>query len=239
MASVVTGVRGWSFYAGMSLLVIAVILAGFGPSYAHSRSELPFWVHLHGLVMASWITLFAIQAALVRSRAWRLHRRLGFASVGLVVAMLPLGIATDLLAIRRGATPPFFTPVEMLAADTTDLLLFAGLFAAAVALRRRGDWHKRLLLTATVLLTWPALGRLAAFQGVGFDAVVPVSTAMLLLLALAGPAHDWLTQRRIHPAYLWAVGTLVMAQPVHWLVASLGPVQALSDGMDSAGRRAA
>lgn len=242
MATIVSrprAARGWSFYAGMSLVIIAVIAAGFGPTYARSRGELPFWVHLHGLVMASWIALYSAQAALIRYRGFRLHRTLGFASIGLVVAMVPLGLATDMLAIRRGATPPFFAPVEMLAADTTDLLLFAGLFAAALWLRRRGEWHKRLLLTATALLTWPALGRLAAFAGADFSAVIPVSTALLFLLALAGPAHDWLTQRRVHPAYLWAVGLVALAQPVHWLVAQAAPVQALAERLEAAGRAAA
>jgi hypothetical protein len=197
------------------------------------------WVHLHGLVMLVWIALYAVQAALIRWRRFRLHRTLGFLSIGLVVAMVPLGFATDLLAIRRGATPPFFTPAEMLAADSIDLLLFAGLFAAAVALRRRGDWHKRLLLTATVLLTWPALGRLVAFQGVSFDQVVPVSTALLVVLVMTGPAHDWITQRRVHAAYVWAVALVLAAQPAHWLLANSAPVQGLADRMAAAGKATA
>lgn len=239
IASKPRAARGWTFYAGMSLVIIAVIAAGFGPTYARSRGELPFWVHLHGLVMVAWIALFAVQAALVRWRRFDLHRTLGFASIGLVVPMVPLGFATNFLAIRRGSTPPFFTPAEMMAADCTDMVLFAGLFAAAVMLRKRGDWHKRLLLTATVLLAWPALGRLASVQlGVGMGQVVPVSFALVALLACAGPLHDWLTRRRVHPAYVWAVGLLLAAQPVHWLVARSAPVQALADRLEAAGKGA-
>lgn len=221
-AEVRAGVRGeWTFFATMSLVVAGVIAAGFGPSYARSSagSGLPWWVHLHGAVMTAWIALFAVQAALVRRRALPIHRALGIASVALVAAMVPLGIATNLLAIQRGATPPFFTPAEMFAADTIDLLLFAGLFAWALVLRHRREWHKRLLLCATVLLAWPAIGRLPPVRWGGIELVIPISSALLIVLALVGPLHDLLTRRRVHPAYLWGVGLIVLAQPLHALVA--------------------
>jgi hypothetical protein len=141
--------------------------------------------------------------------------------------MVPLGIATDLLAIQRGATPPFFTPAEMLTADVCDILLFAALFVWALLLRRRREWHKRLLLSATVLLTWPAIGRLGIVQHFGFSMVVPLSIAILIALALVGPVHDLVTRRRVHPAYLWAVSLIVLAQPLHALLATSGPLQAV------------
>jgi hypothetical protein len=217
----------WTFFATMSLVVAAIIAAGFGPSYASALPQpgLPIWVHLHGAVMATWIVLFAVQPALVRRRSLPLHRTLGYASIGLVVLMVPLGIATDLLAIRRGAVPPFFTPADMFAADLCDLLLFAGLYAAALTFRKRVDWHKRLLLCATVLLTWPALGRLSFVQQFGIGMIVPVSVALLIVLALIGPVHDLLTRRRIHPAYLWGVGLLILVQPLHLLLANSAPVR--------------
>ncbi|MEG3143359.1 hypothetical protein U1839_01715 [Sphingomonas sp. RT2P30] len=220
---------GWSFFATMSLVIALIITAGFGPSYAASLAPpgLPIWVHLHGAVMVCWIALFAFQAALVRWRSYRLHRTLGFASIALVVVMVPLGIATDLLAIRRGATPPFFTPAMMFSSDLTDMLLFAGLFGWAVALRRRSDWHKRLMLCATVLLTWPALGRLAPLHAFGLAMIVPLSLALLVALALVGPLHDFYRRRRIHPAYGWGVGLIVAVQPLHVILAASAPVTAV------------
>jgi hypothetical protein len=141
--------------------------------------------------------------------------------------MVPLGIATDLLAIQRGATPPFFTPAEMLTADVCDILLFAALFVWALLLRHRREWHRRLLLSATVLLTWPAIGRLGNVQHFGFSMVVPLSIAILIALALVGPVHDLVTRRRVRPAYLWAVSLIVLAQPLHALLATSGPLQAV------------
>ena len=218
------------FFTVMAVVVALVVAAGFGPTYARAVAPpgLPFWVHLHGAVMTAWIALFAVQAWLVGRRSLGLHRRLGLASIGLVALMAPLGLATNLLAVQRGATPPFFTPAQMLAADFLDIFLFVGLYAAAIVRRRDGAWHKRLMLCATVLLTWPALGRLAAILGLGLEMIIPASIGLLIVLALAGPAFDLATRRRVHPAYLWGVGAIIAAQPLHALLAAAPPVAALA-----------
>ncbi len=219
---------GTSFFAVMAVVIAMIIVAGFGPSYAASLAPpgLPIWVHLHGALMVAWIVLFALQTQLVATRALRLHRRLGWLSIGLVAVIVPLGVATNILAVKRGATPPFFTPAAMMAADLLDLLLFSGIFIAAVLLRRQREWHKRLMLCATVILAWPALGRLVAFCGLSLPLIIPVSTALLIMLALAGPVHDLVLRRRIHPAFMWGVALLIIAQPLHLLVAASAPVQA-------------
>ena len=224
---------GRRFYSGMALLVAVVVAAGFGPSYAASLPPpgLPWWVHLHGAAMTAWIVLFAVQAWLVGRRDLRLHRTLGWATTVLAVSIVPLGCATTVLAAHRGATPPFFTPAQMLSDDMVDVVVFLVLVAAAVALRRRGEWHKRLLLTATVLLSWPAMGRLVGHWGHSLPAVIPVSSAMLLALALVGPAFDLFTRRSVHPAYAWGVAAVLLAQPAHALVAASAPMQALAHAL--------
>ena len=228
----VTGQRRhgeWTFFATMSLVVAGIVAAGFGPSYARSLAPpgLPFWVHLHGAVMTSWIVLFAVQAALVRRRSLSLHRTLGLASIVLVVAMVPLGIATDLLAIRRDAVPPFFTAETVFTADVCDVLLFAGLYTWALLWRHRRDWHKRLLLSATVLLSWPAIGRLHPLWHFGLSMTIPLSIAVLIGLALMGPAHDLMTRRRVHPGYLWGLACTIALMPLYTLLATTPAVRAI------------
>lgn len=211
------------FFLIMSLIVALVIMSGFGPSYVSSLPPpgLPYWVHLHGAVMSAWVLLFVVQSWLAGRRAFSLHRRLGWLSIGLVVVMVPLGFVTNAMAVHRGATPPFFTPAMMMAADGLDLCLFVGLYTSAILLRRNGAWHKRLMLCATVLLTWPALGRLQPLHELGLSMIVPASVALLILLALIGPLFDLATRRRVHPAYLWGVGLIIVVQPLHgWLAVS-------------------
>ena len=219
------------FFIIMAAVVALVVAAGFGPSYAASLPApgLPFWVHLHGAAMTAWIVLFSVQAWLIGQRNVRLHKTLGWLSIGLVLAIVPLGVATNLLAIQRGAVPPFFRPVDMMAADILDVTLFAALFAAAVCLRRQGAWHKRLMLCATVLLTWPAVARLIPLRALGIDQIIPASILIVIALALIGPLYDLATGRRIHPAYFWGVGVIALSHPVNALIASQPAVQAWAD----------
>jgi len=227
-------VRGeWTFFAAMSLLIAAIVAAGFGPTYRAELAPpgLPFWVHLHGAVMTAWILLFAVQAALVRRRNLALHRTLGLASIGLVVVMVPLSIATNLLAIQRGATPPFFTPQGMFAADMCDLLLFVALYSWALVWRHRRDWHKRLLLAAAVLLTWPAIARLRPLGHFGLDMLIPLSILVVIGLAATGLVHDLRTQRRVHPATLWGLGAAILVWPLYILLAQTALARAITQAV--------
>lgn len=220
--------------AAMSLGLAAVFLAGFGPSYVRNlgtQEGLPWWVHLHGLVMAGWVLLFVVQGALIRRGARALHQRLGLLSIGLVAAMVPLGSATNVLCIMRGAIPPFFTPAQLFAVDQLDLLIFAALYAWALILRRSPAWHKRLLVSALVLLTYPAIARMGVVRHFGVDLIVPISIALMLVLALLGPLHDLLRYRRMHPAFLWGAGIVFLAQPAHELLAASAPVQTFVAGL--------
>jgi len=219
------------FFMVMAFVVAVVVAAGFGPSYASSLPPpgLPFWVHLHGAAMSAWIMLFGVQAWLIARRNIRLHKILGWLSIGLVLAIVPLGVATNLLAIKRGATPPFFQPAEMMAADLLDVSLFSGLFAAALLLRRNAAWHKRLMLCGAVLLTWPAVARLIPLRALGLRHIIPASIGIVIALALVGPLYDLVTRRRIHPAYFWGVGVILISHPLHALIASQPAVKAFAD----------
>jgi hypothetical protein len=199
------------------LVVIGVVVAGFGPGYARSVAApgLPWWVHLHGAVMTAWIALFVAQGRLARHRSMAWHQRLGALSVALVVAMIVLAAATSAMSLVRGEVPPFFTPAKMLCAGILNMAGFLVFYVAAVAMRSRTDWHKRLMLVATILLTWPALVRLVALQHVATHAIIPVSIATLLALMLVAPALEFAWRRRLHPAYLWGLGVVALLLPLY------------------------
>jgi hypothetical protein len=85
---------------------------------------------------------------------------------------------------------------------------FGGLVAAAVANRRRPEWHKRLMITATILIISQALGRLLPMSSFG-DAAPAVLFGVVTLLALVGPAVDLIVRGRVHPAYFLGLGVLL------------------------------
>ena len=85
--------------------------------------------------------------------------------------------------------PFFFQPVHFLIFDPVAVLTFAVLTAAAVLLRRRTEWHRRLHFCGMTILLAPAFGRLLPLplmQPWAWEATY----AVVLLFPLAGVWAD-------------------------------------------------
>jgi hypothetical protein len=203
------------FYLVMALLIAAIIIGGFSRTFPAAVAHgLPLLLHIHAAVFASWILLFVAQPAIAANGSLALHRRLGFVGASLAVAMVIMGVVATVLAVRLDLVPSFFPPALFVTGNFMILIVFAGLVIAGVALRGQAEWHKRLLLCASVALLGPGLGRLA----IGGPLPPPlVITVVQSAFALAGPVADLIKLRRVHPAYLWGAGALIgmlILQPV-------------------------
>ena len=205
--------RRFFFYMAIAIAVTAI--AGFGSDVLLRHAwftDFPWPVHLHAMAFTSWIILYVVQNWLVADgRNIMLHRRLGWIGAGLAVVMVPLGIAGTLNAIARGIVTGMFPLGLFLAMDVLGILGFGALTFAAIRLRNHAGWHKRLMLCGTVLVIGPALGRLQGFLELGDFAPFGVITAMMVFV-LAGIVFDIVVLRRIHPAYWWGGGTLLLIQ---------------------------
>ena len=198
-----------------ALAIVPIVTAGFVPLYTLRLLQhdpfLTLLVQAHGLVMMSWIALFVVQTQMIPRGQLDLHRRLGAFGTALMVAILAISIPVLLNAATRKAGgahgAPFY--LRLVAFDGVNLLLFACLAAWAVAMRLRSDYHKRLMLLATLSLLGPAFGRLTSYAyGLRGDNDLAV---LLLMLACLGAcvAVEVVRRRRLHPA--WVFGTLPVA----------------------------
>lgn len=218
--------RAFFFY--MALAILLTVLAGFGFFFAIGASSFnaPWWVHLHAVSMAIWVLLFVAQNALVFRGKVAVHRKLGVFTVAWAAWIVALGYVFTAMDVRTGRFPPFFTANYFLMMDWLNITVFAGLVWAAVRLRARPDWHKRLMLGAMINLTAPAWGRL----------ILPILwdqrgawLIMLALLCYFGVAmlFDRRTLGKVHPAYWWGAGSLVVWTALSFVLAPLPPVLAL------------
>ncbi len=146
-----------------------IIVAGFARTYYlspfSSAPPLPsVIVHVHGALMTAWVALFVTQIWLVSSRRVRVHRRLGYAGIGLAVLILATGTATAVRAAKYGSasTPPAIPPLQFMIVPMFDLLMFAVLFGGAVYYRRRLPAHRGLILLTALNFIPPALARIPA-----------------------------------------------------------------------------
>ena len=217
------------FYLILSLVMAAVIIGGFSrtvPDDFTASPSLPVLLFAHGAIFSLWVVLLVIQPALVFRGSIRLHRRFGVAGAVLAAAMVVMALTATFLAIHDNLVPSFFPPAIFLAMNTLGILVFGTLVTAGVKLRRQADWHRRLMLCATVSILGPGIGRLLPMDSFGHVAPM-VMFGVIMLFALVGPAYDLFTRGRVHAAYLWGVGIILISMLITGPVAFSPPTQAL------------
>jgi hypothetical protein len=197
------------FFMRAAIAMALVIAAGFSLQLAMGRSTFssPLLVHAHAVVFMGWVTLYLLQNTFVVTGNVALHRRLGWIGAGWMVAMLVLGCMVTVAMVRRGQVPFFFRPLHFLIFDPVSLFGFAGLTTAAIVLRRRTDWHRRLHFCGMSLLLGPGFGRLLPMpllQPWAWE----TAFAAALIFPVTGILADIRRTGRVHPA--WGYGITAM-----------------------------
>lgn len=213
------------FFRVMAIAIAAFILFAFAQfalrGFANYATA-PVWVHLHGLAFTSWLVLLVAQNLLAERGSLALHRRLGWLGCGLALAMVFIGIFATAKAVELHRVPPFFTDAYFLALGPVDMLSFALLLAAAIGHRRDTQWHRRLMIAATVVLMEPAFGRLLPMPFMGMGGPLGERALQLAVLAI-GMHHDVRVTGAIHPAWFRGVAVVVLAQVVISGLAAYAP----------------
>lgn len=219
-----TTIAEHTYFVGAALLIAAIIFAGFARSYYlrawFDTPALPPLVHVHGLVMTAWIVLFLVQTLLIARHRIALHRTLGTLGVVLAALIVVIGMATLMEAAFREVhadpnSPQAIFFLMLLCFNTVLLLLFAALVTGAILLRSRGDWHKRLMLLASLSLLAPALARLPfSLFDKNIHAVFTMDACILLCVIIDTARH-----RRLHPVFAWGFPSMVVVFHVAYAVA--------------------
>ncbi|WP_010546213.1 hypothetical protein [Sphingomonas elodea] len=196
----------------MAFVMAAIIVGGFSLNIVAGRSSfaVPLIFHVHAFVFFGWVALYLTQNLLVGRGSVALHRRLGWAAVLWVPLMVVLGTVMTVLSAQHGA-PFFFDVREFLFSNPAQLLLFAGLVAAALVLRRKTAWHRRLMFCGMAILTGPGFGRLLPMPLLAPYAWWAAFVAVSLLLVI-GMIADQRRIGRVHPAWFWGLGLFLGVQ---------------------------
>lgn len=212
------------FFRAVIIALTVVALAGFAPSYYlrvfnDAPPELNILMHLHGAVFTLWVVLLVVQSQLIGAGNRLLHRRLGFASIGLVVAMMAAaaGLAYERTLVWIG-NPAFdyYEVLAFLATPATTIVYFSLMFGLAVYFRGQPAIHKRLMILACLDLYSPAVSRLP-WIGTMSPAAHFVAIDLFIVVLLV---HDWRMFRRPHVATvlggLFLVGAQYFREWVGW-----------------------
>jgi hypothetical protein len=193
------------FYTYAWVGAALILFAGFARTYFlktfFGTPALYPLLHLHGIVMTSWFLLFGAQTWLVEVHRTDLHRRLGVIGVLLASAILPVGAVVVTINLREGRVPPGAPGPVIMALSFGSLVIFGILVAAAIYFRARSEFHKRLMLLATINLLSAAIQRIPLdfIESGGVWAVF----GLLDLCIVVCVVYDTLRHRRLHPAFGW------------------------------------
>ena len=198
------------FFFIMACVIAGTIAAGFSLHLAMGRSSfaVPLIYHVHAFVFFGWLALFVAQSGLVSSGNVALHRRLGMLSLLWVPLMLVVGMMMTLASLQRTGGPFFFDADEFLIGNPVSLIGFAALAGAGLALRRRTDWHRRLLLGSLISITGPGFGRLLPMP-----LTVPwaweLSNLVGAVFVIVAMRRDARHRGQVHPAWYVVLGAMV------------------------------
>ncbi|MFI4889543.1 MAG: hypothetical protein ACHQIL_03330 [Steroidobacterales bacterium] len=199
-----------NFFLAYVVMIWLGILMGFVPEIIghveRNATPYPAIVHFHAIAFVGWLILLTVQVLLIRAHRADIHRELGIAGVFLAGAMVVLGpvtaIVVDGLRLGKPDSDPAFLSIQL-----TDIVSFAGLVTAAIAMRHRPAAHKRLMLLTTLFISdagfarWLS-GHVSALLGDGFwGTFAQLYSASDSLIAGLG-IYDLWTRRRLHPVYL-------------------------------------
>ncbi|HVZ68563.1 MAG TPA: hypothetical protein VG891_03815 [Rhizomicrobium sp.] len=211
-----------TFFPAISAVMALVVFTGFSRSFFlkpvfHAPPELSVLMIVHGLVFTSWMAVLIAQTGLVAANRRNTHRKLGTAGIGIAAAMLLFGPWLAIDALQRGFSPiAGLPPSVFFVVPVFDMVTFAVLIAAGFVYRAQSAWHKRFMILATASILGAAIARFP------FDFIAnggpPVFFGLTDLFIVAVALYDYATLRRIHPATLWAGGTIVFLQAFRlWL----------------------
>ena len=200
------------FFLRGAIVMTITIVAGFSFQYLMGRSTFasPLRVHLHAWAFMGWVAIYLAQNIFVATDRMYLHRRLGWVAAGWMVLMVLMGCVVTVAMVRHGTVPFFFRPLQFLIFDPLTVFTFAGLTSAAILLRHRTEWHRRLHFCGMSTLLAPAFGRLLPMpllQPFAWEA----SFAASMLFPIAGVYADIRRSGHVHPAWRYGIMTMIGA----------------------------
>ena len=237
------------FYFSMALACAAVAFLGFAPTFflplAAGKFSAPPSIQIHGIVFCAWSLYFVYQAWLPASGQVGRHRTVGILGVSLATAMTIFGFIAGVTSMQRAAAVgQTDAGIAFAIVPWSGILFFAVVFAIGIAMVRRPEVHKRLMLLAGISILDAAVARwfLTFLAPPGPPGPPPVAVTIppafvAYLLLVVAIVHDWRTRGRPHAVYviggLALIAVKLLNLPIsetHAWHAFAGGILALSQG---------
>lgn len=207
---------------------VVIVLTGFIPDslmkiaavQAGERPPFPLVLHLHAVLMGSFLMLLLAQTTLMATGRANLHRRLGIAAFAVATALVIVGFILVPTMYHYAWNAALTAPpgprekLQQIVLRRDNILLgqlrIGLLFPLflLIGLRARGrnaGLHKRMMILATAIPLVAGIDRITWLPTT--NPASPLSSDLYILLALS-PMFLWdvLRNKSVHPAYLFWFG---------------------------------
>lgn len=237
--SLVRFIDRW-IYVIMAAFFIAIVFVGFIPDslgkialvQAGHRPPFPPILHIHAVLMGTFLLLLLTQTTLAALGKLQFHRPLGLAAFVLVPALVIVGFVLvptvyhGLIASLNAAPPAAQAEIRKVIPVVDDImllqirigLLFPFLVAIGISARKSDSGlHKRLMILAITPALGAALNRME-WLPTTFPQSPLVLDLYIVLATMPLFAWDLFRTRKVHKAYLiWLAGYVLVSVPVYVL----------------------
>jgi uncharacterized membrane protein YozB (DUF420 family) len=212
----------------MAAFMLLIVLVGFSKSFFfrplfpemdNVTTELFFYGH--GIFFTLWFMLLLVQPYLIKSENLKWHKRIGLIGAGIAVIMLVTGILAGFIAAARpeGFQGTETGPVEFLMIPISGVCMFFVLIACAFSFRKKGQYHKRLMLLGSIVLLDAPLRRLPVDQLI-FSWPATYFTGDMIVLFMVFPIIAWdiFSIGRLHTATIFGGFAILIFNPLRGLL---------------------
>lgn len=180
--------RGESYFRVMPWVLIGIVIFGFGwirIQFPDQVQDLTGIYLIHAVLLCGWYLMLALQPRWIASARYDLHRKLGWSSLVLAVAMVISGyLITSAAIARQGFSIAGNDPVSSTIFPFSDIVTFIIAYTLAIIFRRTGDAHKRLMLLSGMLMMDPAVARAILSVGLPEPLILLVELSLFMSLLI-------------------------------------------------------
>ena len=200
--------------AALAAITIVSFARTYYLKFLFGLPPLTLAAHVHGLIATAWLALHYTQARLIAGHRVVLHKRLGIFTACLGVALAIQAFHFAVAGVAAGHAPPGRNPLQFLSVPMGTITMFSLFLASALTLRKKREWHQRLMFLASLSLLLPAAGRLDSLimLPLGLPRAVIGFWLTFGFVAWAW-TNDWRKLHRIHPAYVYGGIALLVSLP--------------------------
>ncbi|MFK4872131.1 hypothetical protein [Novosphingobium sp. ZW T3_23] len=125
--------------------------------------------------------------------------------------MVIVGTLSTIWIAQKAAVSFFFLPAQFVLMNPLSMILFVALLIGAAVKRRDREWHPRLFICGMAAIMGPSFGRLLPAPLFMYSMLTAAFIGMIAF-PVAGIVRDKLRYGRVHPAWWFGLGSILLLQ---------------------------